>query len=1036
MFSKLSIRRPVTTVMIILIVCLCGIVSLLGLKMDLMPSMDIPIAIVSTSYSGAGPEEIENIITKPIEEVLGTVSNVDTIQSTSSAGSSIVMVQFEDGTDIDMATLDMREKIDLIKGYLPDGSSDPMVLKLDMNSLASIVVGVTSDMKPYELTEFLDSKVLNRLERIEGVASVSLTGNTQREIQVVVNQEKLQGYGVTVSQISSYLMAENINYPSGNVEDGIYNLQLRTVGEFKSVDDIKNLPIMTATGGLIRLSDVADVSENTTDNTTNAYINGEHGIIVSISKQSNANIVDVSNEIEEELEKINRDYGEIDIFMLSNTSDYIKVSVKNVLQTAILSTIMAFIVLYVFLRSIKPSLVIAVSIPTSILATFATMYVVGIGLNIISLGGISIGIGMLVDNSVVILENIYRYRKLGYEAKEAAYLGAKEMSLSVMASTLTTVAVFIPLVFISGMVGQVFFDLSVTICAALIASLIVSITFVPMACSVLLKEDVADKPKKETRATKVLDKIGSLVDSLDTVYRKALNWCITHQKKTIVGTIIIFVLTLCLIPIMGFNLMPSMDQGTATISISLPNGSKIEETEAVTNEVLEIIADIPEIDVYYVTIGGDSSSSLFGADSDKATISLNLVGKDHRKRTTVEVAQDIQERVDTIAGAEITATALETAMGNFSDSSVTLQVNGTDMDMLMEAANDVRDIVATVDGVINVETSVGDTVPQANIVINRNKASVYGLTAAQVGSALSEAVTGKVATTYKVDGTEIDVRIMSKEENVDRLNDIYNIVITSPTGVNVPLSEIADIVIEESSSSINRMNQTKYISISGTIIDRDSNSVMKDVEAKLDNYIFPEGTDYQFTGSMEMLEDTFSDLMIVLIVAILLVYMIMASQFESLLNPFIVMFSVPLALTGGIFGMFITGNSISVVSFMGFIMLVGMVVNNAIVLIDYTNQLRVEGYSCDEALEEAGPTRLRPILMTTLTTVLGLIPSAVMTTEGLEMQQPLSITVIFGLTISTVVTLLFVPVVYSIFDKIRVKRRERKAAKKAAKNNI
>jgi len=1033
MLSKLTIKRPVTTVMVMLIVILCGVVSLLGLKMDLMPSMDIPIALVSTTYTGAGPEEVESIITKPIEEVLGTVSNVDTISSISSAGSSIVMVQFEDGTDIDMASLDMREKIDLIKGYLPSGASEPMVLKIDMNSLSSIVVGVSSKMESYELTEFLDSKVINRLERIEGVASVSMTGNEQREIQVVVDKEKLDGYGVTMSQISSYLMAENINYPSGNVSDGIYNLQLRTVGEFTSVEDIKNMPVMTANGSVIRLSDVAYVSETAVEGTTRAYINDEKGIVISISKQSNANIVDISNEIEEELKKINDEYAEIDIFMLTNTSTYIKTSVKNVLQTAILSTILAFIVLYVFLRTITPSLVISVSIPASVLGTFACMYLLDIGLNIISLGGISIGIGMLVDNSVVVLENIYRYKKLGYDAEEAAYLGSKEVGMSVTASTLTTVAVFIPLVFISGMIGQVFYDLSMTICIALGCSLIVSLTFIPMACSKLLKRDVDiySTSRKNNLFNRTLDKIGKGVDNLDELYRKVLAWCLDHRKKTIIITVAIFLATLSLIPIMGFNLMPTMDQGTAMINISLPNGSKIEETEEITQEVLSRITDIEEIDVYYVTIGGDSTSALLGSDSDSATISINLVGKSDRRRTTEEVVTEIEERIANIAGAEITASSMESAMGSYSDSSLTLQVNGNDGDMLMLAAEEVAALVETIDGISNVETSVGETVPQANIVINRAKASNYGITAATLGSAISETVTGKVATTYKVDGIEIDVRIKSTEESVDRLNDIKNLTIPSPMGMNVPLTDIADIVIEDSASSISRTNQTRYISIEGKIRGRDSSSVKKDVESLLDNYIFPEGIDYEFTGSFEMLEDTFKDLGIVLIVALLLVYMIMASQFESLYSPFIVMFSVPLALTGGIFGMFITGNTISVVSFMGFIMLVGMVVNNAIVLIDYTNQLREKGMDCDEALKEAGPTRLKPILMTTLTTVLGLVPSSVIVAEGLEMQQPLSITVIFGLTISTVVTLVFVPVIYSLFNSLIERRKAKKLGKKS-----
>ena len=1016
MLSKLAIKRPVTTVMLLFIVILCGVVSLTGMKMDLMPSMDIPIAVVSTTYIGAGPEEIESLITKPVEEALGTVSNVDEITSTSSSGASMVMVQFEDGTDVDMAAIDMREKIDLIKGYLPDGANDPMVLKIDISALSSIILGVTSDMTSYELTELLNNKIVNRLERIEGIASVSLTGDEEREIQVVVNREKMEGYGVTMAQISNYLMAENINYPSGTVTDGVYKLQLRTVGEFESVDDIRALPIMTSTGAVIKLSDVADVAEAAKDNSTKAYINGGKGVILSISKQSNANIVDVSNEIEKELNKINNEYDELNIFMLSNTSSYIKTSVSNVLQTVFLSAAMAFIVLFLFLRNMKPSLIIIVSVPTSVFATFACMYLLDMNLNVISLGGISIGVGMLVDNSVVVLENIYRYRTLGYDAHDSAYLGTKEVSMSIFASTLTTVAVFIPLIFIKGIMGQVFKDLSLTVCIALIASLIVSLSFVPMACTKLLKGDIKEGEKKSNIFTKASDYVGRGVDSLDKIYKKALTWCLAHRKKTVIATLIIFIATLSLVPIIGFNLMPDMDQGEILINVELPTGSRVEETEDVTNTVLGRIGDIEEIDVDYVMIGGGTMSMFYGTDSDTASIYLNLVGKKDRSRTTNEIIADINDRVSSIPGAQISAETTDSAMGLFGGSALTFNITGNDNDELLRVSEEVKALVETIDGVSSVETSAGKTVPQANIVIDRTKASNYGITAASIGSAISNAVTGKVATSYKVDGTEIDVRIMNSGDSVERLNDIKSLTVTSATGVNVPLAEITDIVIEDGASSITRSNQTRYISISGEINNRDTSSVKKDIEALLGSYAFPDGMSYEFTGTMEMLTDTFTSLAKVFIVALLLVYMIMASQFESLKDPFIVMFSVPLAITGGILGMFITGNDISAVSFMGFIMLVGMVVNNAIVLIDYTIQLRNQGMECDEALIEAGPTRLRPILMTTLTTVLGLLPSAIMTVEGLEMQKPLSITIIFGMMISTLVTLVFVPVLYSLMN--------------------
>lgn len=1025
MFLKTAIKRPVTTVMIMLIAILGGMVSILGLNLDLMPSVDIPVAVVSTTYVGAGPEEMETLVTKPIESALGTVSNVDSITSTSSSNSSMVIVQFVDGTDIDMAAIDLREKIDLVKGSLPEGANDPMVIKIDPSMMSIIQVGVYGEGQDItSLTSALEDGIINRLERIDGVASVEMSGNLEKEIQVILNPEKMQGYGVTTQQVSGLLQSENLNMPAGKISQGETELQLRSVGEFESIEDIRNLPLTTPTGALIHLYDIAQVNETTKDSSSYALIDGEKSVVLTIQKQSNANLVDISDKINAELNKINAENSDLTLSMLTNTSDYIKESVSNVLSTAFQAAVMAVIVLFLFLRSGKSSFIIAISIPTSVIVTFAAMYLCDMTLNVISLGGLTIGIGMLVDNSVVVLESISRHFEEGKSPKDAAYIGASEVAMSITASTLTTVAVFIPLIFVSGMFGQMFRDLSLTVSFSLIASLIVSLTFVPMACAKLLKQDTQEKEAKHPHLTKFLNFWKRGLDAIDNRYTKILKWSLNHKKRVIVVVLVAFFASLSLIPIVGLNLMPEMDQGSGSVSVEMPKGTVLEETEKVMNEVIAKVQEVPEVDQWYATVGGTSSS-------DSATLTLNMVGKSERERSTDEIMTVLQQQLNTIPGAKITATASSSAMGSFGASSdIQFQINGDDTQELRKISEDLISLINSQPWAENATSSLADSVPEASIKIDRVKASVYGITSSSIASAVSTAVTGSTPTQFKVDGDELDVRIMQDKDRIQYISDLQNITVPAANGTPIPLTEIAQVEIKDGAVEIYRSNQHRYITISADTVGIDSGTARTQLMKLLDGYNFPDGYDYEFTGTLDSIVETFVSLFIVLIVAILLVYMIMAAQFESFIHPFIVMFSMPIALTGGIFGLFITGNTITASSFMGFIMLVGMVVNNAIVLVDYTNQQVEQGLSCFDALVKAGPTRLRPILMTTLTTVLGLVPMALSTAEGTEMQRPLAIAVIFGLTISTMVTLIFIPVLYATVDKLRSHNRKKRKLKK------
>lgn len=1041
--SKLCIRRPVTTTMVLLIVLLAGFISLTGLKLDLMPSMDIPVAIVSTTYIGAGPEEIETLITKPLEESLGTVSNVDTISSTSSANSSIIIVQFEDGTDVDMAAIDMREKVDMIKGLLPDDANDPMVLKLDVTAMTSIVVGATSDtLSLAQLNTLLDENIVNRFERIEGVASVTLSGGVENEVEIVVIPERMQGYGITENQISQVLSSENLNYPTGQLTQGETKLQVRSVGEFKSIDEIRNLPITSSSGAMLHLSDIAQINEVEKDMDSYSLIDGEPSIMLIIQKQSTANTVEVSDRVNAEIEKVLNDYEQVNIKTLSDTSDYIKTSINNIITTAFQAAIVAVAIIFIFLRDVRTSVIIGISIPTSIVATFALMYICGMTMNMISMSGIAMGIGMLVDNSVVVLDNMDKYWKDGMNGRKAAERGSSEVGMAITASTLTTVAVFFPLMFSSGITGQLFKDLSLTITFSLVCSLFVSLTFVPMAYSRLLSyHENKQIKKKKSILVKILDLWGKGMDKIDNGYGKVLAFALRNKKKVLLLFLILFIASLGLVPIIGIDFMPSMDQGVANISIEMPKGTVIEETEKVLNEVLERIDGIPETDMIYASIGG-GGISLSGSSTDNASVTMNLVGIEERDRSTDEVVTEIRTKLRGIVGADITVSASSSAMGSFGGSAVSIQLSGDENDVLKELGDKIVNLISGIDGITDATSSSEDSVPEANIVLNRAKASVYGITSAQVANAVSTAVTGTVATQYKVNGTEIDVRIRQDKNSMQYINDLEDIKITAPTGAIIPLTEVADIVMKDSALSITRENQHRYITVSADVNGRAINEIQADLTVALDNFDFPDGYDYSFTGTMESMAESYSSLMLALIVAILLVFMIMASQFESLIHPFVVMFSVPLAMTGAILGLFITGKTITITAFMGFITLAGTVVNNAIVLVDYTNQLiEKHGMECDEALIKAGPNRLRPILMTTLTTVLGMVPMALGVGEGMEMQQPLAIAVIFGLSLSTVVTLVFVPIIYSIvnnmrFKHIKKKRKLKKVHRKETREEI
>ncbi len=1033
---KTFVKRPVTTTMIILIFVAFGILSFLNLKIDMMPKMDIPVAIVSTSYSGAGAEEIENLITKPLEGALGTVAGIDTISSQSSNGSSMIILQFEDGTDLDQAAIDMREKVDLIKGALPDDATDPMVLKIDVNQLTgSSIIGIkATNGNLTELQNLVDSKIQGRLERQSGVASVSASGGTETEVEVILNQEALRGYGIAESTVTQLIYAENMNTPTGSVQQGNQKLAIRVKGQFETLDDIRNIPLTTSTGSIIFLSDVADINEVTAERTSYAYIDGVPAMTLTVQKQSNANTVNVSTAINKEIESIQKDFPDLQITMVYDPADYINSSIDNVASSALVGGILAVIILFIFLKDVRTTLIVAVAMPISIIITFALMYFSGMTINIMSLGGLTLGVGMLVDNSIVVIESIYRKLEEGQPRFDAAINGAQEVAMSVIASTLTTIVVFIPITFAGGLSAQIFNELSFTISFSLISSLFASLTFVPMASALFL---ITEEEKLEVGIIyRLLTKFNNGFDKLSNGYRNLLEKALRHRITVGLVVLAFIVITGLSLTTINATFMPESDEGMLQVTVELPTGTVIDDVLEKATQVSEIINTVPEVEASTLQIssGSDMTSMMSGASSNTASFWVNLTPKLERERSAKEIETDLNKQLKAIPGCKITATASQNSMGSYGGAGVTIEIKGDDLETLEQISNDFTKMLEGINGVTKVTSSMSDSAPQANIIIDKHKASGYGIQTTSVASIVNTQINGSSAGTLKITGDELDIVVSGPKDEYEYIDDIRNILIPTALGTNVPLYEIADVTITYPPSTISRENQERYITLTASTDNPATSEITKAFDKQMETYIMPTDYYWSYSGSQEQMNDTFGSLLLALAFAVLLVYMVMAAEFESFLYPFIVLFSIPIAVTGGLFGLAVTGQPLSVTSFLGMIMLAGLVINSAIIIIDYTNHfVREENMTPHDALLISGPVRLRPIVMSVATTVLGLMPMALSNAEGAEMMNGLAVFVIFGLLFSTLVTLLFIPTLYLSLVTRQQRKKEKKEIKRLEK---
>jgi len=976
-----------------------------------MPEMDLGIAIVFASYDGAGPEEIENLVTRPLENALSTVSNLQNMTTTSSAGSTIIVLEFEDGANMDHAALNMRENIDMFRPLLPSGV-EPRVMQIDPSIMQSFVIGVTGDYDMVRLKNVVDDQIVRRIERLEGVGSVSVSGGVEREISVELDPSRLAGFGVSPQQIMGILAQENVNRPGGALVQGEAELQVRTVNEFQSVQEIANLPIPTPRGTVIRLSDVARVVDGFREVRSYSIINGRQGVTLSVTQQSTANTVEVGNRIHDEITRLEQDFPHLQFTIISDTSHFIVEALNNVWVTVFQATALSMLVLLLFLGSARAPLIIGVSIPVSLVSALALMYFADMTLNMVTLNALVIGVGLLIDNAIVVLESISRYVNQGMDPKEAARKGANEVGLAVTAATLTTLAVFVPVLFVGGIAGEMFGQLGLIISFALISSLVVAMTFVPMACSKFLRPRPPEK--KERR-------FDTAYNNFRERYGRILEWALGHKIIVLAFFLVFLIGSGSVIGMMGMTFMDAMDQGEVSISVTAPRGSLLSETSELTQTLLYRISDMEEIDSMSVTVGaGGGLAAMFGGgNTNSSSIFIQLTPRNAR-RPIDYIMEEMRERIHPLPGAEFTVTSSGDMMGGMGGgNTVSISLFGDDMVLLAQTGEDVVRLISSLPTIRNAESSLQAGYPQAQVEVDRQRASHFGLQAAGVASTVQMAIAGTTVTQFRVGGSEVDVVMRYQPERLVHITDLQNLMLTTPMGTSIPLSEVAEIVLEQGPTAITKQNQRPYITISAEFVDTDLNSVTQQISTLLDDFPFLGGITYEFGGAFEMMMDSFEALGLAIVLGFVLLYMVMASQFESIAYPSTILFSIPVAWTAGLFGIFLMGGTISVVAFIGLILLMGIVTNNGIVLVDYINTKRREGMVAIEAIVYAAKVRLRPILMTTITTVVGLMPMMFATAEGAEMQQPLGAIIVFGLSFSTMITLILIPVLYLILHNIR-----------------
>lgn len=1009
-FAQTFIKHHVMTILLYILVVVFGFYSFQNLPLALMPSMEVPAAVVYATYPGAGPEDIEQQVTKKLEGAVAGLSGLDTLQSTSSENMAMLVIRFTNDTDMDQAMTDLRDKVSQVKSQLPDDASDPTVMSIDIDSMPVVSVALRGNDLA-SLQSIAEDEIQPALERLDGVASVDISGGYEQEIAVHTDASRLKGYNLTISSIGQQLGADNIAIPGGDLDNGSQTLAVRTDGEYSSIDDVKNALISLPAGGTVRLSQIADVSMQPKDQDAISKVDGEECIILSVNKQSGSNTAQIAELAKAEFDSLLKSNDSLQWNIVMDQSDYINMTVDNAIQNIWMGVLFAAIVLFLFLRDFGATMAVTIAMPCCILFTFLIMNVLGITLNMMSLGGITLGVGMIVDNSIVVLENIFTYRADGYDRLEACTKGTGEVIGAVIASTLTTVAVFLPIALSGGMAGMMFKEFCITIVALLLSSLIISITLVPLLCYFLLGGTKQQSIKPQgSGATPITEK------PLSRAYRSSLNFLITHRWAGVALTVVICIVSVLSVSQAGMELIPEMDEGEVSVTVSMPNGSTMEDTAAIEDRIAAIAVDtIPELEQIYYSTG--SSTSIMSSSSG-ASVTISLVDLDQRDRSSADIAKQLRHDLQDIAGCELTVSTSST-MSMSTDSDISVELTGDDYDQLAETADDLASQISALPDAINVESSAGEQTPRVAVKINRENASRFGLNAATIGGLVRGELTGSTATTLRMNGEEYDVTVAGDEDVATSLDALRSMQIPTMTGGTVPLSMVADVYTELSPQSIVRKNQKETVTITGESESGNSNAIKAAVDDIVAKYELPDGVEVgEGDTAASQIAETTGTLMLALAVAILLVYFILATQFNSFSLPIAIMLILPIGLLGSMIMLWPTGNHVSMVALLGVIILAGTVVNSSIVLIDYTLQRRQRGEDKNTAILNACPRRVRPVLMTAMTTILGLVPMVCSSGEGSEMMKPMGVVMMTGMVISTIATLFITPVYYSLTDSV------------------
>ncbi len=1020
--SRFAVHRPIFTIMVVLIVLLLGTISLFRLPIDLMPDISYPTLSISCSYENAGPEEIEELITRPIEQALSAVPGVEELTSMSTEGQSTVRVTFAWGTDLDAAANDIRDRLDRVINRLPEDADRPRLRKFDLASFPILILGAYSDLDPVQMRQLIEDQVQYRLERVDGVAAVDVRGGLAREIHVNLDPAKINALAIPLDSIISRIREGNVNIPAGVIEKGSFEITVRTPGEYTDLKQLQDTVIAVRHGAPIQLREIAVVEDSWERITRIVRVNGVPGIRLSVNKQSGRNTVEVARGALAELERINRDIPQIKIIPIIDTSDYIERSISNVGTSAVYGGILAVLVLLFFLRNVRSTVIIATAIPVSIIATFALLYFGNFTLNIMTLGGLALGIGMLVDNAIVVLENIFRMRESERLPEDAAISGVEEVTAAVMASTLTTLAVFLPLVFVRGMSGVMFKQLSIVVSFSLFCSLVVALTVVPMLSARILPSKSAQSGSEEGFRARAFRISAQFFKNMENTYKKLLHLALENRFFVVTTAVLLLAISLLLIPYVGIELMPSADEGEVRINAEMQVGTRLDVVDEKFKVVEQIVSEsVPEIKNTVTRLGG---SRWRGRGGHTGQLRISLVPRSQRSRTSEQIADELREKLSAIPGMIVRTRAGQglflLRMGTSEGDRIEVETRGHDLQMAAMLAEQVKGIVESTEGVTDARISREMGSPEELIFIDRQKAADMNLTVSKIASALQTILSGTEAGYYRQAGDEYAILVKLRDAEKMELADILNLTITNSQDQPVVLKNVISVGPQSGPVQIERKNQERLVSVTADISGRDIGSILSDIREKLQTIPIPADFSIAFGGDYEEQQKSFRELLVSCVLALVLVYMVMACQYESLRDPFIVMFSVPLAAIGVIFMLLLTRTTFNVQSFIGCIMLGGIVVNNAILLVDHTNLLRRrDGFSLREAIEEAGRRRLRPILMTAMTTIIGLVPLALGLGEGGEAQAPMARAVIGGLLSSTLITLVFVPVVYSVVERLR-----------------